>query len=390
MDLIVEWKTLIDESTYPAEYPFPGEWVSFGKGYPVKGLGGWETSLIAHEVKDFDLDRAKHLMVLYLKSCYREEDGMLASKVVAKSDNLYSMTKKGRIYKYSHAPIWSFTARKILEKQWDEKFALLCFDIGINNLKWWEENRKDRIGLFWYFDSYPDEKESAESGHEHSPRWDFTDLGPFPCIDLNCQILIYLENLIFLAEKLGRVRERDKIFSMYENLKATSWKYFWDELIGIFCDYDLTGMNAKKTTASFWALISGLASQEDTERMVTLLLDPKEFFAPHGLPVVSLSEPAFELDFWRGALWPSEVFWVCAGLQKYKFDEIAKKIARICLENIFSTFKNTGKFWEFYNPLDGNISKLKRNKSSKGPFPDCPASVPVISLEKIAEGEKVC
>ncbi|MCM8789004.1 MAG: alpha,alpha-trehalase, partial [Candidatus Omnitrophica bacterium] len=288
MDMVAYWKKIIDNATHGVEYPFEGEWISLGKSYPVKGIGGWETPVIAHEIAQYNLERAKHLIILYLKSCMKEDNGMLAARVIAKSDTLYPSTERGRIYKYSHPPIWNFVAKKIAEKKWDEKFALFCFESGLRNLKWWVENRKDRIGLFWYFDSFPDEKNSPESGYEYSPRWDFTELGPFPCIDLNCQILLYMENLIFFAEKLNRNKEKQQLTIAYHELKKLVLRYFWDEIVGAFCDYDLTGMNAKKTTASFWPLISGLASIEDTHRIVSLLENPKEFAGFKGIPAVSL------------------------------------------------------------------------------------------------------
>ncbi|MCM8758904.1 MAG: hypothetical protein NC906_03935 [Candidatus Omnitrophica bacterium] len=390
MNLIEKWKLLVDESVNPAEYPFPGEWISLGKGYPIKGIGGWETPMIAHEIAEYDLEKAKHLIVLYVNSCLREEDGMLAARVVAKSDPLYNSTHKGRIYKYSHSPIWLFAAKKILDKKWDERFAIFCFESGMKNLKWWEENRKDTIGLFWYFDSFPDTKDTPESGYENSPRWDFTELGPFPCIDLSCQILLYMENLIYLADILKKNDEKQKLEASHSNLKRVMLRYFWDEIAGIFCDYELTGINTKKTTASFWSIISGLALNEDIDRMVPLLQSSSEFNAPAGLPAVSLSEPRFELDLWRGCLFPSEVFWICVGLQRYKIYDLAAEIAKKCLENVSSVYKMTGRFWEFYNPIEVDISKLKRKKSTKGPFPDCLGSIPVISLEKIATGEKIC
>lgn len=389
MNLIEKWKLLIDDCVNPAEYPFVDEWISLGKEYPLRGIGGWETALIAHEIAHYDIERSRHLISLYINSSMREEDGMFAARVIAKSDPLFSSTEKGRIFKYSHPPIWISVARKILEKNPDEKFALFCFETGLRNLRWWEENRKDRIGLFWYMDSFPDEKDSPESGYDNSPRWDFTELGPFPCIDLSCQILLYIENLIFLGTILKKHKQIAHLKSSYSELKKVMLRYFWDEIIGIFCDYELTGTNAKKTTASFWSFVSGLALNEDMDRIVPLLENPAEFGAPMGLPVVALSEPCFDLDLWRGCLFPSEVFWLCIGLQRYNLDDLASKIARKCLENVYKVYHDTGRFWEFYNPLDGDISKLKRKKSSQGPLPDCPGSVPVISLEKIAEGERI-
>ncbi|MCM8815396.1 MAG: alpha,alpha-trehalase [Candidatus Omnitrophica bacterium] len=389
IEMIAYWKKIIDDATHKPEYPFEGEWISFGNLYPVKGLGGWETPVIAHEIAQYDPDRAKHLIIQYLKTSMNEDDGMLAAKVVTKTDALYPSTERGRIYKYSHPPVWNFIAKKIVENNWDEKFALFCFESGLKNLKWWEENRKDRIGLYWYFDSFPDEKDSPESGYEHSPRWDFTELGPFPCIDLSCQILLYMESMIFFADKLNRKKEKSKITASYQELKTVMTRYFWDEIVGAYCDYDLTGMNAKKTTASFWSLTSGLASADDAQRLVSLLENPEEFAGAKGIPAVSFSEPKFELDFWRGCMWPSETFWICVGLQRYGFNDLTVTIAKKCIENVYSVFKSTGKLWEFYNPVDGNMKTLRRKKSRQGPFPDYPASVPVISLEKMITGEKI-
>ncbi len=119
MNIISEWKKLVDESTYPAEYPFPAEWISAGKGYPSKFVGGWQTPLIAHEISQYDVEKAKHLIVVYLKSCLRSEDGMLAARVVTKSNPEYFSTEKGRVYRYSHPLVWLYVATRILEKKWD-------------------------------------------------------------------------------------------------------------------------------------------------------------------------------------------------------------------------------------------------------------------------------
>jgi hypothetical protein len=387
MELIKAWKKLLEESTYPPEEPFNTEWVSLGKGFNRKALGNWDTPLISHEITFLNLEMAKSLMEVYLFSSFKQDDGMMAYRVIAESDVYSKPEEKGPSFICSHPPVWMFTVKKILDKQWDERFAKLCFEIGEKNLLWWENNRMDRYNLFWYMDSFPDAK-IPESGYENSPRWDFTDIGPFPCVDLNCQILLHLRTLKFIGEKIGVKKQQIGLLNKKINsLQIILERYLWDEKEEFYCDYELTGRNTKKTISSYWALICEITPGEDIERFIKPLESKNNFIGNCGLTSVSLSEPCFSLDFWRGPMWLSQVFWICVGLQKYGFTDMAKKIAGVSLDNINKVYKETGKLWEFYNPIDGDISKLKRNGNKTGPFPDYLGHNPIISLEKIREGE---
>lgn len=388
MDLTTAWKNLLEESTYPAEEPFKNRWTSPGKGYPRKVLGHWDTPLIAREILYFDPDRAKQLLLSYLVNSFRSADGMMALRVTAESDAFSEPGENGPDFSCSHPPVWTFTARRILEKKWDRDFASLCLDTGAKNIAWWENNRMDRTGLFWYYDSFPGEKK-WESGYEESPRWDCKETGPFPCVDLNCQLILQLENLGFIAEGLGEGKTAKKFRDKRLALRKTANRYFWDESLGFFCDYELTRRNAQKTIASYWTLVSGTAEKDDVAKLLRALENKKEFGAAAGLPAVALSEPSFELDCWRGPMWLSQVFWVCAGLQRYALKESAQKIAARCLENAQRVLDETGKIWEFYNPLDCDLKKLKRKGDPAGPFPDYLGHNPLLSLELLKEGETV-
>jgi len=47
------------------------------------------------------------------------------------------------------------------------------------------------------------------------------------------------------------------------------------------------------------------------------------------------------------------------------------------------------KIWEFYNPIDGDIKKLKRKGKDSGPFSDYLGHNPLLSLQRISEGENI-
>jgi hypothetical protein len=385
MNLVTAWKQVFRESICAPEEPFRCEWVSFGNKYPVHGMGNWDTPLICLEILPFAPVDAARLLTLYLKISIRE-DGMLAAYVLAQSDRGYDISTRGRDYRFSHPPIWTYVAKKILETHWDEQSADFWFSTGMQNLNWWENNRMDRTGLFWYLDSFPDNQRFCESGCEASPRWDFVDLGPFLCVDLSCQILCMMENLSFIAGKLGRQHQQHQLDTKTGLLRKNIARYFWDEMDGFFCDYDLTKKNARKTLASYWTLVSGAALLEDVQRMVPLLEDHSGFCADFGLTTVARSEPLFQLRQCRGSMWLVQVLWVCIGLQRYGLNEMSRNIAKRCLDGVARTFHDTGMFWEFYNPIDGSISGLTK-ETSQGPFPNRIGVNPICNLVRIAEGD---
>jgi hypothetical protein len=387
MDLVRAWKELCEASTLPAIEPFASEWVSIGHGYPRKVLGHWDSPQIIREIAFFDLQRAKDLLRLYLTHSFRKEDGMMAIWVLASSDKNYSPSTKGASFLCSHPPIWSHCARIILASEWDESLALLSLQTGIANLAWWNANRRDPLGLYWYRDSYPDEDKCWESGYDASPRWDHTELGPFPCIDLNCQILMLLEDLSFIAEKLNDTETVKKMKKEYLQLKKRIGRYFWDELYGCFTDYDLAGANAKKTCGLFWSLVSGAAEESDIERMEELLKGEEGFSTKYGITTVALSEKSFTLDCWKGPMWFSQIYWLCIGLQRYQRKNLARSIAQRSLFTATKILHETGVLWEFYNPLEGSVSNLLRKGSPTGPFPNYLGHNPLISLTRIADGE---
>lgn len=198
---------------------------------------------------------------------------------------------------------------------------------------------------------------------------------------------LYFQCISWLAKfcnDLAAARDFENEYLLFRELVRES---LCDRELMIFTDGNSETKNAKKTIAMFWALVSGVADEEQAERLGMILEDKDEFCAPCGLPTVSMSEPSFELDCWRGPMWMSQVFWVALGLQRHGMVKKASWLAKRSLETVIKVLEETGKIWEFYNPIDGDIGKLRRKGKTSGPFSDYLGHNPILSLERIAEGE---
>ncbi|MBC7319293.1 hypothetical protein H5T89_01485 [bacterium] len=381
------WISLYERSTYDSVPPFSNRWTSFGIGYPYNiGLGHWDTPQIANELVWLDVNEAEKLLNTYFTALFREVDGMMAIWVRSSLDPRYNPDTRGAEFPCSHPPIWPLIAVRILQKRWDELFAERCLEIGIKNIEWWDINRRFANQLYWYEDSLSKEDRRWESGYDLSPRWDDTSKGPFPCIDINCQMVLYFECMSWISARCNKDDRAVEFKNRAEKLKSLIRENFWNNKLKFFVDIT---SKPKKTIASFWTLIAGIPTESQLEYLINSLTDMREFRAPYGLTTVSLSESSYELDCWRGPMWMSQVFWVSLGLQRYGLIDLSKEITIHCLKVVREVLDETGKIWEFYNPIDGDIKKLKRKGKDSGPFGDYSGHNPLLSLQRISEGENI-
>jgi glycogen debranching enzyme len=385
------WYSLYERSSYDPVDPFETRWCSLGIGYPYNiGLGHWDTPQIVNELIWFDPEQALILLDTYLKASFRQDDGMLAIWVRSSLDPRYNPDIKGAEFPCSHPPIWSIIALRVLKARWNEAYACKWVELAKRNIEWWKNNRMFQSSeLYWYEDSLPIDSRRWESGYDLSPRWDYVENGPFPCIDINCQMALYFQCVSHLSYLCNDSVTAYRFKEEYLSLKSLIRENLLNKELKIFTDNNSDSRNAKKTIAMFWSLVSGVAEDEEIEYMVRLLEDKDEFCAPYGLPTVSMSESSFELDCWRGPMWMSQVFWVALGLQRYGLIKKASWLAQRSLEVVRKVLEDTGKIWEFYNPIDGDMGKLRRKGRNTGPFPDYLGHNPLLSLERIAQEESI-
>lgn len=115
-----------------------------------------------------------------------------------------------------------------------------------------------------------------------------------------------------------------------------------------------------------WPVGVGAATPEQAKRMIDdHLLNPKEFFTPHPITTVTLNDPKFELQMWRGPAWNCMTYWAARGCVRYGRQDAARKLLEGALDATAAQFKKTGTIWEFYHPKGGEQTALRRKDTGR-------------------------
>ncbi|HYP39157.1 MAG TPA: trehalase family glycosidase [Chloroflexia bacterium] len=104
-----------------------------------------------------------------------------------------------------------------------------------------------------------------------------------------------------LVEQAGRNRERANAVS------AAIRRKLWHERDGFFYSYDVRGegLLSTPTVSAFMPLSSGIANDEQAERITKHLLDPSEFWTNVPIPSTAANSPDFNPErYWSGPSWP--------------------------------------------------------------------------------------
>ena len=184
-------------------------------------------------------------------------------------------------------------------------------------------------------------------------------------IDISCQMVLSARCLAELAPVAAREAEADgqrsegiamrragtALAQEAEDTAAAIRNQMWDEDTGFF--YDLRGDGQRSpvmTAAAFWALLAGVATSAQADRLAAALEDPRTFLRPHRLPSLAASMPGYDPrgGFWRGAVWPPLVPVVTRGLERYGHGALAHAIALNHIQAVAEVCAETGTLWENY------------------------------------------
>lgn len=111
--------------------------------------------------------------------------------------------------------------------------------------------------------------------------------------------------------------------------------------------------------SSFLPMWAGFASQEQAERMVERLLDPRTYWANYGVRTLSQQEKMYDLrasnnpSNWLGPIWGISNYLVWRGLDKYGFTDAATELAEKTVLLFGRDLEATGCLHEFYHPDNG-------------------------------------
>lgn len=211
------------------------------------------------------------------------------------------------------------------------------------------DNEGHIIGYTWH---------GGASGMDNTPRGrDAGGWNKVMWVDAISQQALSALKISELFRATGDKKQAKEWQRKYEELKRTVNERYWDEQDGYYYDISVEDGNPCRimTPASFWAMLAGIPSREQAERMVEYLKN--EDFLGGERPWVTLSRKDKDHnhatgDYWRGGIWLPTTYMGTKALEKYGYydlaDELAERVVRLQLRTYQSVEPHT--IWECYSP----------------------------------------
>ena len=220
-----------------------------------------------------------------------------------------------------------------------------------DTLAYWENARRSPDGLFRWFNG-------VESGVDNNPAVSDEPAVITEGVDLQCYIYREYEALAVLADKLGHSEDAAKYRQKAADLKLRVQQKMWSPQDGMFLNIDSrTGKFVHiKTWTNLVPLWVEIATPQQAQQMIKdHLLNPKEFWAAHGVRSLAADEPLYnpQSGYWRGPVWVISNYLLMHGLMNYGYEQQARELAKKTVALVADDLKTTGGMNENYNPETG-------------------------------------
>lgn len=199
---------------------------------------------------------------------------------------------------------------------------------------------------------YKGDRSMRESGFDPSNRF-----GPFN-IDIIHYVPVCLNALLYKMEQ-----ETAQIYQILGNFEtAKTWQnraqnrrelinqFLWDETVGLYFDYNFRTQQRRPYffATTFYPLWAGLAEPQQAQRVISHL---PEFEAPGGL----LTSPYVTGNQWDAPFgWAALQLIAVQGLQRYGYDQEARRIAQKFIAVLVQEFDKYGTLFEKYDVVNGS------------------------------------
>ncbi|HEY6893827.1 MAG TPA: trehalase family glycosidase, partial [Rhodanobacteraceae bacterium] len=219
-----------------------------------------------------------------------------------------------------------------------------------DTLVFWENNRRAADGLFvWY--------NGVESGTDNNPAVADSPSQTTEGVDLQSYIYREYLALAYLSQRLDAPQDANAYEQKAAALKGLVQRKMWSERDGSYWNIDSrTGQFVRiRTWTNFVPLWAGIASPEQATRMIRTLLDPEQFWSPHGVRTLAKTEKLYDprAGYWRGPVWILSNYLMMRGLLNYGRTVEARELADRTDRLLVDDFQKTGGMNENYNPETG-------------------------------------
>lgn len=206
-------------------------------------------------------------------------------------------------------------------------------------------------GLSRYYDiNVLHDLAEAESGWDMNPRFGRRCLDFLP-VDLNALLFKYEMDFADIAEQKGDTEEAAEWRERATQRKAMVDQLMWNQSAGMYFDYDWRRkrQGSVRSLATLYPLWAGMASPEQASKIVSKL----SVFERVGGLLTTTKGAIANSEFPEQWAYPNgwaPLHWLAVeGLERYGYNEDAKRIARKWLETNLIQFQKTGEFLEKYN-----------------------------------------
>jgi hypothetical protein len=345
------------QSVLPPRAHFPYPFENIGPGY--QGGNAFGHIDLAHK----RLDTVRALPVHVRNQTRNELAGQQEDGLVPGVINFDAAGKPSWKSFKGFPPLWPVCVDAYVETTGDTAFLAECLSALVRQIGWFEAKRSVSSGGFYYLDILQD---TWESGMDEGIRYDPRPKGASACIDACSHLYLTYDHATRWSKTLGQSG------SAWQE-KATQLRQFiqqelWDNDTGFFYDaWTVRRADARHLAfEGMWPVVTGAATNEQARRVIDEhLLNPKEYFTPHPIATVAISDPKFELRMWRGPAWNCMTYWAARGCLRYGRTAAARQLLEAALDATAKQFERTKTIWEFYHPQLGEQESLFRKPTGR-------------------------
>ncbi len=300
--------------------------------------------------------------ILYLIEKYGYMPNGNHNTVLNRSQPPFSSLMVYDVYKHFQDKTWLKRAYGILEIEYEFWMTQRMTEIGLNRygynepigpMERYERVYCERVGYRPDLSTIEIAKQflaTAECGWDISPRFGDEVMNYIP-VDLNSILYQFEMNMRYFADEL-------EINSAQWKTKAEIRKKRMDQYLdcgkGVFWDYHYVKKEHSNifSAANLFPLFVELADEKQESAILENLY---RIEAEYGILACEdiQSSGVYQWGYPNG--WACLQFIAMHGLEKYGKTDEAKRIAKKYTDLVESVFSKTGKLWEKYNVVEGNI-----------------------------------